>query len=61
MATILSFVPRQHSSRTPPPAGATGSIVFFTGVRYENPSLRQLPAPQADARLGERPPGIRPQ
>lgn len=35
MATIVTFVPRAPATRIPPPAGTTGSVIFFTGVRYE--------------------------
>lgn len=35
MATIVTFVPRPGPVRRPVPPGSTGSVVFFTGVRYE--------------------------
>ena len=35
MATIVTFVPRTGPVRRPVPPGSTGSVVFFTGVRYE--------------------------
>ena len=37
MATIVTFVPRAAAIRSPLPPGTTGSVVFFTGVRYEKP------------------------
>jgi hypothetical protein len=37
MATIVTFVPRVTGARHPLPSGSTGSVVFFTGVRYEKP------------------------
>lgn len=36
MATIVTFVPRAATARRPPPPGSTGSVVLFTGVRYEH-------------------------
>lgn len=35
MATIVTFVPRAAAARRPLPPGSTGSVVLFTGVRYE--------------------------
>ena len=35
MATIVTFIPRSAAARRPLPPGSTGSVVLFTGVRYE--------------------------